>query len=132
MSPSYVPDTHVLYWYFLDQREKLSARAAEIMDGLKSREYHFFIPLIILMELLALSEKLRNVQLFRDALDTLNEHENVSFISLDTSLIEEIMDTPVEIGLHDRIIVASARARGAALITKDIALHKVKKLATVW
>src|SRR3990167_4190439 len=124
MSPSYIPDTHVLVWYFLDQKQKLSAKAAEILDGMAGLEYHFFIQTIILMELLNVFEKKRIPEMFPIILETLSSYENVSFSSLDTSLIEEIMNTPIEIGLHDRIIVASARSRGAALITKDLALHK--------
>lgn len=132
MADSYIPDSHVLLWYFWGEKEHLSAAARELMGDLEDQERHFIIPSTVLLEIMRACEKKKIGPKFVSLLEWLNEMENVSFMSLDVSAVEKVCQIPSRYSLHDRAILASAIIQKAALITKDGELRKSKLVETIW
>ena len=102
------------------------------MNGLETLEYHFIIPSTVLLEVMNVCEKHKIAPLFATLLQRLDELENVSFMAMDTAVVEAAFEIPSKYTLHDRVILASARIQKAALITRDRQLLQSNLVETVW
>ncbi len=116
-------DTHTLIWYVhKPSQDFLSANALSIIrkavvDG------GVYIPIIVLMEILRLTEKGRYTIPFRDLLRAVKIHKAYEIISL-TPEIVELSEELRNLEIHDRIIVATAIFTDSDLVSKDIQISK--------
>ncbi len=116
-------DTHTLIWYVQKpSQDFLSANALSIIrkavvDG------GVYIPIIVLMEILRLTEKGRYTIPFRDLLRAVKIHKAYEIISL-TPEIVELSEELRNLEIHDRIIVATAIFTDSDLVSKDIQISK--------
>ena len=129
-----VLDTHAwLWWVAGDQRLSTGAYAA-IREGLVERS--LWISAISIWEVAKKVEK-RKLVLDRsldDWLDLATDHEGLQVAELTRSVLVESCRLPGPLAGDpaDQIIAATARARGAALVTKDARLRDYEHLHTVW
>lgn len=124
-----VLDTHALVWWLGDP-ERLSVPARQALAG----EDRLIVPSIVFWEV-ALLVRDRRVELGRAIPEWVRLVCSVSRVEI-APLTPEIAVDSVQLDMHpdpaDRFIVATALAHGAALVTKDRKVRKVKGLKTVW
>lgn len=128
--PEYVTDTVGLV-LFLEQR-KLEPKAKQIFRDAENGKAILFIPVMVLAEILYLSEKGRITLSLPDVSQYLQKHPHFKEYPLTISVVEsaaQISDIPE---LHDRLIAATARLHGVELITNDLTIQASKYLNTIW
>ncbi|MBI2545716.1 PIN domain-containing protein [Candidatus Woesearchaeota archaeon] len=126
----YVADTHSLIWFLTDDR-RLGKHAREVFNETDSGKAVILIPTIVLAELIFICEKKDAAVPFKHILNKINQSSNYVTYSLDMRLILEISNLRLS-EMHDRIIVATAYAHKATLITKDREIRKSRLVNTIW
>lgn len=124
----YVTDTHAFIWYL---HGKLPNRVDKVFSSAEKGESIIFIPTMVLAECLYLVE---NGKIKLDFDELLNKIE-ISSNFIPTSFNFQVLKLLPEIkldGLHDRIIVATAKLLNAKLITKDKEIRDSKIVEVVW
>lgn len=129
-----VLDTHAWVW-FLSNPELLSKRAKKATDNaINAKE--IFISSISAWEIALLVEK-RRLKLTLDVTDWISMSERLPFfrfIPVDNSIAIKAVNLPKP--LHndpaDRIIIATATAIGAPLVTKDEKILKYPYVKSIW
>jgi len=129
-----VLDTHAWVW-FISNPELLSKRAKKVTDtAINAKE--IFISSISAWEIALLVEKGR-LKLTLDVTDWISKSERLPFfrfIPVDNSIAIKAVNLPQP--LHndpaDRIIIATAIAIGAPLVTKDEKILKYPHVKSVW
>ena len=129
-----VLDTHVWVW-FVSNPELLSKRAKKATDtAINAKE--IFISSISAWEIALLVEK-RRLKLTLDVTDWISKSERLPFfrfIPVDNSIAIKAVNLPQP--LHndpaDRIIIATATAIGAPLVTKDEKILKYPHVKSIW
>lgn len=124
----YVTDTHPFVWYILGEIPK---GVEDVFISSERGESTIFIPTIVLAECLYLVDGGRIALDFDDLLATIKGSRNFVPVSFDFSVMELLPEIRLN-ELHDRIIVATAKRLGAALITKDKTIRESKIVETVW
>lgn len=129
-----VLDTHTWIW-FISNPELLSKRAEKAADtAMNAKE--IFISSISAWEIALLVEKGR-LKLTMDVTDWISQSERLPFfrfIPVDNSIAIKAVNLPQP--LHsdpaDRIIIATATAIGAPLVTKDEKILKYPHVKSIW
>ena len=129
-----VLDTHTWIW-FISNPELLSKRAKKAADtAMNAKE--IFISSISAWEIALLVEKGR-LKLTMDVTDWISQSERLPFfrfIPVDNSIALKAVNLPQP--LHsdpaDRIIIATAKAIGAPLVTKDEKILKYPHVKSIW
>ncbi len=129
-----VLDTHTWIW-FISNPELLSKRAEKSADtAMNAKE--IFISSISAWEIALLVEKGR-LKLTMDVTDWISQSERLPFfrfIPVDNSIALKAVNLPQP--LHsdpaDRIIIATAKAIGAPLVTKDEKILKYPHVKSIW
>lgn len=116
-------DTHALVWY-LDSAlsSKLSPLAFQTIEKAETKGT-IFISVIVLAEMLHLSEKGRINLNFKDFYSKIKDSSAYSIYSLTPSIIEQAVKYQ-GLELHDRIILATAVYSNSNLISKDVKLRE--------
>jgi PIN domain nuclease of toxin-antitoxin system len=129
-----VLDTHIWIW-LISNPELLSKRAKKAADtAMNAKE--IFISSISAWEIALLVEKGR-LKLTMDVTDWISQSERLpffQFIPVDNSIAIKAVNLPQP--LHsdpaDRIIIATAKAIGAPLVTKDEKILKYPHVKSIW
>jgi len=129
-----VLDTHAWVW-FISNPELLSKRAKKATDNaINAKE--IFISSISAWEIALLVERGR-LKLTLDVTDWISKSERLPFfrfIPVDNSIAIKAVNLPEP--LHndpvDRIIIATAIAIGAPLVTKDEKILKYPHVKSIW
>ena len=129
-----VLDTHAWMWWVTGDQRLSAGASTAIREGLAERS--LWISAISIWEVAKKVEK-KKLELDRsldDWLDLATDHEGLQVAELTRSVLVESCRLP---GLlagdpADQIIAATARARGAALVTKDTRLRDYEHVRTVW
>jgi PIN domain nuclease of toxin-antitoxin system len=131
----YVTDTHALLWH-LYNNPKLSSVAKIIFEQTDAGNDEIFIPAIVLVEIIYLTEKKRiPADAVQKSLDLLtSDTDNYHIAPLDAFVARAVqsIDRAVVPELPDRIIAATALALGLPLITRDERIKSVTGLVQVW
>ena len=129
-----VLDTHVWVW-FVSNPELLSKRAKKATDtAINAKE--IFISSISAWEIALLVEK-RRLKLTLDVTDWISKSERLPFfrfIPVDNSIAIKAVNLPQPFHNDpaDRIIIATATAIGAPLVTKDEKILKYPHVKSIW
>jgi PIN domain nuclease of toxin-antitoxin system len=127
----HVPDTHALVW-FLEGNSRLSAEARLAME---SPDTEVVIPAIVLAEVAFPFGRNRIGIDLRTVLEHVSGAENCTIYPLDEAVV---MRLPVELNIHDGLIVATALVfrdvlkKDVAIITKDSEIRRSSIIQTVW
>ena len=127
----YVTDTMGLIWH-LTKSERLGKNASKIFEEADTGACVIFIPAMVLMEVLYLSEKNRISTTLPDVTQLVQNSTNYRIYPITAEVIlkaKEITDIPE---LHDRIIAATAVLLGLNLISQDSVIGLSEFLTTVW
>jgi PIN domain nuclease of toxin-antitoxin system len=132
--PSVVADTHAAVWYLSNDR-RLSRAAGSAMDEANAGGDPILIPAISLVELTYLVEKGRVPALARQRLveamaDPDGPYELVALDGVVADAVERIDRSAVP-DLPDRVIAATALARGVPLISRDGKIRD-STIQTIW
>jgi PIN domain nuclease of toxin-antitoxin system len=131
----YVTDTHPLIWA-LSGDPQLSAPAQAAFAEADAGEAIIIIPPIVAVEMIYLSEKGRiSAQLVDDLLAKVSQPGRSYRLSeLDTSVITAVRQIPRHLipEMPDRIIAATAKALGCALLTRDGDITASGLVSVIW
>ncbi len=130
----YVTDTHALLWHLLrDQR--LSATARAIFNDADAGLHQILIPSIVLVETIYLAERKRVDPAALNQLLALLDMTptNYVMVSLDFGVARTLLsiNRASVPDMPDRIIAATARHLGLALLTRDSAIA-ASGVSVVW
>ncbi len=127
-------DTHTWIW-FISNPELLSKRAEKAADTAMNAT-EIFISSISAWEIALLVEKER-LKLTMDVSDWISQSEKLPFfrfIPVDNAIAIRAVNLPQP--LHgdpaDRIIIATAKAIGASLVTKDEKILNYPHVKSIW
>ena len=127
----YITDTTGLIRH-LGKSKKLGKNARKIFEEADRGGCVVFIPVMVLMEILYLSEKNRISTTLPDVTQLVQNSTNYRIYPITGEVVlkaKEITDIPE---LHDRIIAATAVLLGCSLISKDGVIGKSAFLKTIW
>jgi len=127
--PSYCLDAHPLVWYFKGQTP-LSSKVKIILDDIFSQKVACYIPSIVLLEIFHLSLKHKRF-LFPQFLRELTL-PNIMIIPLGKVILKQCYLLPKKLTIHDRVVVATAKANNTRLVSKDKIIHSLPDLEVVW
>lgn len=126
----HVADTHALVW-FLEGSGRLSAGARQ---AIQTPDTEIVIPSIVLAEIVYLFSRKRIGIDLTDVLHHVSRTENCTIYPLDETVVERL---PVELEIHDAVIVATALVfrdvlgQDVTLITKDARIRGSNLVTTV-
>ncbi|TAN43534.1 MAG: PIN domain-containing protein [Nitrospirae bacterium] len=126
----YVTDTHSLVWYFTEDtrlsNKALAAFESSTVDGT------IFVPAVVLAEIMFISKKGRISLSFEDTIKKIEESENFQIAQLTVDILSIADKIEVELEMHDKLIVATAKFYEATLISKDENIIESGVVSTVW
>jgi PIN domain nuclease of toxin-antitoxin system len=129
-----VLDTHALLWWV--KGSGLSSRAKATIDQKQRDGGEIIISAMTAWEVMLLVKKKR-VALATDVsgwFNTIARLKGVRFVPMDRRIAMASADLPGDFHRDpaDRIIVATARAMSAPLVTKDRAIQRYEHVHTIW
>ncbi|MEK7363312.1 MAG: PIN domain-containing protein [candidate division NC10 bacterium] len=130
----YVTDTHPLIWHQTDD-PNLSAAARKILDETDQGRHTVWIPAIVLVEIIYISEKHRiPPEVVSSFLSKLPASTNylVAPLDMDTIIAMRGIPRPAITDMPDRIITATAMKLGVPLITLDPRIKESSLVSVVW
>ncbi len=130
----YVTDTHPLIWYSSGAYRKLSPKARRLFDRASHAEVLIWVPAMAVWEA-GLLEKIGRVRFkpsFKHWVDALIAQPGFAFAPVDVDLITSSLEIVPHADLFDTGIVATARQKGAPLITKDELITRKASVETLW
>ena len=135
MNSRYITDTHALIWH-LQSHANLSSKAQTIFDDADNGEVVIFIPTIVLVEIIYLTEKGRIAQdLVQSVLQLLQSgSSNYQIAPLDLSTVQSLaqISRAVVPDMPDRIIAATALTLSAPLLSRDSAIAQSAQIQAIW
>lgn len=127
---TFVADTHALLWFLTDDR-RISKRAQSILTKAESGTFEILIPTIVMAELLYICERGKSPIKFDEILLRFENCVGFTTVPFDFNILEIMMDLSSGLELHDRIIIATAKNYGSAIISRDSAFKKVP-ITVIW
>ena len=127
----YILDTHPLYWYFTDSN-RLGQHAASIFRSADQGRATLVIPVITLVELTSIYEKLQPRRQFKSDLEFLKDANQFRIASLEADDLLFMPSRDLIPELHDRLIVALALKLRLPCITQDARIVQSKLIDTLW
>ena len=130
----YVTDTHPLIWYSSEKYRQLSTKARRAFDRASRSEALIWIPAMAIWEA-GLLQKIGRVRLkpsFEHWADALAAQAGFAIAALDLDLISKSLEIAPHADLFDAGIVATARQKGAPLITKDELITRRGSVEIFW
>ncbi len=124
----YILDTHALVWYLTKDR-RLGKKAKSIIQGAEQSRHDVIIPVIVLLKAIDIGEKKKVKFKIRELFDFIEKSPNFMVVDLDLYLVEETIKVGRGLDLHDRIILAVARAYDGIILTKDAEIRERGKTA---
>jgi len=135
MAVPVVADTQAVVWY-LGKSPRLSQGAFVALDGALVAGVPVYVCTITLVEIIYLIERQR---LSREALERLLEQAHDPDSSLTIAPLDETAAMAVDRipreqvpDMPDRIIAATAAARGVPLVTSDSEIRALSNIETIW
>lgn len=132
--PNYVTDTHPLIWH-LTGDERLSGRVRQIFDETDRGRHTIWIPSIVLVEILYISEK-KGVLPARGSafFDVLAEAPNYVVDPLDWQTLASMQSIPRTAikDMPDRIVAATSLKLSFPLITIDPIIASSGLVSVLW
>jgi len=129
--PCYVTDTHPFVWH-LRRSKRLRPKARALFEQADQGQAQIVIPAMVLVEVMYLAEHNRITTQLAEVMELIKASTNYLIRPLDEVIISEAQNLPGTIELHDRLIVATAKALHVPLITKDEALRQLAVVQTIW
>ena len=129
--PVYVTDTHSLLWY-LHNPKHLSPAAATAFGQVAANEADLIVPVIVIAEIIYVLQAGKVTVDFESVLTRLQASPNVAIapLTLEHALALRTLTAVPE--MHDRMVVAEAHLRNAALITRDQTITASSLVPVVW
>ena len=130
----YVTDTHPLIWYSSGAYRKLSPMPRRLFDRASHAEVLIWVPAMAVWEA-GLLEKIGRVRFkpsFKHWVDALIAQSGFAFAPVDVDLITSSLEIVPHADLFDTGIVATARQKGAPLITKDELITRKASVEILW
>jgi PIN domain nuclease of toxin-antitoxin system len=129
-----VLDTHILVWWVHDP-QMLSSRAVEIIEK-ERHDNSLLVSSISVWEIYMLVSKQR-LKLHMDTDSWIERIESLSFIQfipVDNTIAGKsvLLPEPFHSDPADRIIVATARHKGVALVTADERIRNYPHIQSIW
>lgn len=125
---TFVVDTHALVW-FLSGDKRLSPHARTI---LRDPNVRLIIPTIVLAEVKYLAGKGRFIQTLDEVLQVIDQDARCLVYPIDLHVIQHM---PIELDIHDSLIVATALAQPATVdgvLSRDEMITTSGIVPTVW
>lgn len=126
----HVTDTHSIVWYFTDD-PRLSRHALEVFEK-TIREEVIIIPIVVLAEIMYISNKGKITLTFDETLQKINSYENFIVAPLDLEILKVAEKIKLNLEMHDKLIVATTLYYNASLITRDPLITKSGTCTTIW
>jgi len=130
--PTYIVDTHALYWY-ISQATQLTPAADAVFRLAEAGGARILVPAIVVAEIYFLTLKrgqpLLPSRLLHDMDNAPGWFELSELGRAQLEALERLADIPE---LHDRLIAAEALVFGAPVITADSLLHQAKSIKAIW
>ena len=130
----YVTDTHALVFATTSKQGRLGRTARRIFQGSNEGKHSIVVPVTVLEEVMRLIEK-RVIRLkipFSRWAEEMDESPNFQVQPYTLELLLEAEGLSSIRDPADRIIVATARHLGCALISADEAIQDAEWVETVW
>lgn len=129
----FVVDTHPLVWFLADaDGPKLSARARRAFQRVEDGEATLVILIIVLAELVWISEKGRIGVTIPEAMEYAKDTGGVVVAPLRLPELEEVIAAGPGLEMHDRFVVATAKVWDAAIVTNDPEIAASGLVEVVW
>ncbi len=125
----HVTDTHSIVWYFTDD-PRLSRHALEVFEK-TIREEVIIIPIVVLAEIMYISNKGKITLTFDETLQKINSYENFIVAPLDLEILKVAEKIKLNLEMHDKLIVATTLYYNASLITRDPLITKSGACTTI-
>lgn len=125
----FLVDAHALAW-FIAQSPRLSQSAAEVLRKGERAEVEILVPTIVLAELLYIAERKKVPVSLAEILKRIGSGGGFRVVPFDFLVFETMRRLPKSLEIHDRIIVATAQAYRAKVISQDAQIKRV--ITTVW
>ena len=125
-----VIDTHALIWY-LEDSPRLSPNARAAYDSIDRGVSVGIVPTIVLAELMHISERGRTPVGFAEVIAQLQSSQHFRIAAFDLDVLSR-MEAASGLELHDRVIVATALAFSARLLTQDRDVRGAGIIECVW
>lgn len=125
----YLLDTCAFIWY-LEDSPRLSDRARTILNA----EKDVFLSLTTLWEI-AIKKTIKKLELNKTTaeLQELCESAGITLLSIDAKYFDTIQQLPLIHGdPFDRLIIATAKEEGLAIVTDDEKIRLYSEIETVW
>lgn len=130
-SPTYVLDTHALYWYWATPGN-LGPQANRAFQALEAGQAVGLVPAIVIAELHYLTSKLRQMLSVEDLLQLVDRASALRLEALTRRhllVFGQLGDIPE---MHDRLIGAVAIVHDAPVISRDHILWDHPVIRAVW
>lgn len=129
--PTYVADTHALFWY-LENPDRLSLAADAVFRLAAAGGALIVVPAIVVAELFYLTSKAGLPMLPSDLISMINASREFEFSELGQDQLEAMEGITGVTEMHDRLIAAEAMVRQAPVISKDEVLQRSKVVDVIW
>jgi len=129
--PTYVTDTHTLYWYRRDAR-RLSPAADAVLRLAAAGGARIVVPATVVAEFYYLTEKAGYPVVPSELLDHLSGSREFIFSELGQAQLEKMEEVTGVPEMHDRLIVAEALVHQAPIISRDAALRASGVVQVIW
>jgi PIN domain nuclease of toxin-antitoxin system len=129
--PTYVLDTHSLYWYWTDP-ERLGPAAGSAFHLLERRRAVGLIPILVIAEVHYLTGKRRTPLSVDDILRLVDRAHALRLESLTRrhlSAFGQLAEIPE---MHDRFIAAVGLMHDAVVVTRDASIQAHPLIRTAW
>ncbi len=114
----YVVDTHTLIWYFTGN-SRLPERQKALIDTVRNQGGRLLIPTIVLAEALNIAEKNRVIYDFDAMYRIIQAEAEFEIVAFTNEIFATAIQVKDQDGIHDRLIVATAKFYAAGMLTKD-------------
>ena len=126
----YLLDTVALVRHF-SGLGRIGQKAADVLDNLEVGSDLLLISVVSLMEVLYLSEKNRIPMDLAETLERLQDSECYAVVDLNAEILK--VAGAIEFReLHDRLILATAKWFGVAILSSDREFDQVQDVEVIW